>query len=49
MQKCDICHREMERHAITGEITCFLHGNPEGCEFEQAIYEKRVLKLKEKQ
>lgn len=37
---CTICHRPMERHAISGDLTCFLHGNPNGSDLERKVFER---------
>lgn len=37
-QTCSICGKSFSRHAITGELTCFLHGNPDGSSFEKFIF-----------
>ena len=40
MKKCSVCNKEMSIHAISGEETCFVHGNPDGSQFEREIFWK---------
>ena len=32
---CPVCEAEYSTHAVSGELTCFLHGNSNGSEFEK--------------
>jgi hypothetical protein len=44
MTTCTICKRPFEQHAITGEWTCFSHGNPNGSEFERNVHAQALLR-----
>lgn len=35
---CVRCGRPWSRHAITGELTCFVHGRPDGSACEREIW-----------
>lgn len=37
---CTRCHEQMEINPISGDLTCFLHGNPEGSAFEKMVWER---------
>lgn len=39
-EKCTICGKDFKPHGITGELTCFEHGNPNGSECERYIFTK---------
>lgn len=44
-KKCTICGNELEHHAISRFLTCFLHGNPDSAdEFERNIFAREIAK-----
>lgn len=36
---CTRCGKPWEKHPISGEMTCFVHGRPGGSAFEQGIWD----------
>lgn len=38
MITCHVCSKPFSQNPITGEATCFVHGNPAGSHFERLIY-----------
>lgn len=40
MRECPRCHRPYTHHIITDELTCFVHGNPNGSPSERAMWDE---------
>lgn len=37
---CKRCHKPFTHHIITDELTCFVHGNPDGSPTERAHWDE---------
>jgi hypothetical protein len=40
MDKCERCDQELIEHPLSGELTCFVDGNPNGSDAERKIWEE---------